>query len=85
MTLDELYRKVKNAKYPIYTREELRMAVMDLKVEFEKDVFDEVDISTMITEYPIKTPSHLIEIFIRAAQEEYQDEEIAKEMAKDLE
>lgn len=82
--LDDLYHKIKFAKFPIYDREQLEGHIGKLRVEFERDYYDARDISTMITEYPIKSLSHFFELFIHAAIEEYQDEDIAREFAKDM-
>ncbi len=84
MGLDELYKTIKFAMYPIYDREHLQKALGNIRIEFERNFYDARDISTMITEYPIKSASHVIELFIKAAAEEYEDEGIAKEFAKDM-
>jgi hypothetical protein len=84
MGLDELYKTVKFAMYPIYDREQLEKYLGKIRIEFEKDYYDARDISTMITDYPIKNASHVIELFIKAAAEEYEDEATAREFAKDM-
>lgn len=75
MTLDTLYDYVKDAKYPIRSRDELIEVLGDIEVEFEGDVYDARDIGTMITQYPITKASHVVELFIHAAEEEYSDDE----------
>ena len=84
MTLDILYNTTKNAKYPIYDRDELMEILKDVRVKLDDDYFDARDISTMITKYPIKKVSQLIELFIESAHEEYEDKDIARDL-KELE
>lgn len=79
MTLDELYERVKNARYPINDRDELQMALGDINVEFEGSIFSSTDISTMINEYPILKASHVIELFIDADKELELDDEEAED------
>jgi len=80
MTLDKLYHTTKDAKYPIHNRDELMKIIGEVRVKLDDDYFDARDIGTMITKYPIKKVSQLIEFFIEAAHEEYEDKDIARDL-----
>ncbi len=76
MSLDIFYSRIKShSLYPINDREQLIKALGNVRVKFEHNVYDGRDIGLMINEFPIKTPSHLMELFIKYAEEEYSDEE----------
>lgn len=71
MSLDILYSVSKLIIFPINDRDQLLAYFNGIRIDFENNIYDGRDIATMITKYPIKKASKLIELFIEAAHDNY--------------
>ncbi|MCA9497181.1 MAG: hypothetical protein KC589_09625 [Nanoarchaeota archaeon] len=85
MSLDILYSVSKLLIFPINSREQLLAYFNGVKIHFEGNVYDGRDIATMITKYPIKKSSKLIELFIEAAHDDYNLSNIEKKEFANIE
>ncbi|MBD3259827.1 hypothetical protein GF371_04335 [Candidatus Woesearchaeota archaeon] len=82
MSLDDLWKKAKDFKYPINDRDELMKLLGDFRLEFEENEFDARDIALEINAYPIKDAAGLIHAFL--VEEEAYSEEEGKELDETL-
>jgi hypothetical protein len=65
MSLDDLWKAVKDLKYPINDKEALIEALGDVKIDFDNESMDARDIAMEIIEYPIKNAPDLIRDFLK--------------------
>ncbi len=75
MGLDQLYSLMRNASYPINSREELISALGNIKISFEGRTLSADEIGVHLTKYPIRNVADLIRDFLEEEKFEYNEKE----------
>jgi hypothetical protein len=74
MSLDKLWKAVKDLKYPINSADDLQKVLGNLKITFDDEQLDARDIALEIIQYPIKSAPDLMRDFL-TEEESFSEEE----------